>query len=331
LLVAGALGGARLDAATSKARLPVPLRGMPLTQPSNLHLLVADNPPFVLDVDSGTITRIRAAAAPRHDVVSVLAVGGRAGVIVAGYPKARMYAVSTRDTRPVYLGTGRDVVPDGDGTTLWIRSFDRPGCHLRHVSLEGRRIGGIHQFACRATIYPGGKLGLVRSRTRVLDPGTARTVLRTRYGILAVAGKNVLLAGPGPKFTLLDVVSRRERTFLSPSILSGRGDALPDYAGRSIALEFGNPAWQLTGNQVIDVWSLDTSSGALTHVPGMPAFVDLKFTSMQWTGDGRLVWLAETDRRGVVAIWNPGARQLLMKRVSLPTRMGGSDSFAVLP
>jgi hypothetical protein len=52
----------------------------------------------------------------------------------------------------------------------------------------------------------------------------------------------------------------------------------------------------------MDVWLLDTRGGGVTHLPGMPAFVDLKFTSMEWTSDGRLVVLGRSDGKGFVAV-----------------------------
>lgn len=61
----------------------------------------------------------------------------------------------------------------------------------------------------------------------------------------------------------------------------------------------------------------------------MPAAVSLKFTSMSWTGDGRLVMLAQTANRDVVAVWRPGQKRLAVRRVRLPERNGGSDSFVV--
>jgi hypothetical protein len=59
----------------------------------------------------------------------------------------------------------------------------------------------------------------------------------------------------------------------------------------------------------------------------MPAFVALKFTSMAWTGDGRLVLLGERDGKGFVGVWRPGRRRLALKSVHLPER-AGSDAFA---
>ena len=62
----------------------------------------------------------------------------------------------------------------------------------------------------------------------------------------------------------------------------------------------------------------------------MPAFVSLKRTSMAWTDDGRLVLLAESSRREVVAVWRPGRPRLALEVVRLPERTSGSDSFAPL-
>ncbi|MER3486690.1 MAG: hypothetical protein C4345_12695 [Chloroflexota bacterium] len=114
------------------------------------------------------------------------------------------------------------------------------------------------------------------------------------------------------------------------SALPGLDEPKADYQGRHVALAFADPAWQGGPSQAIDVWSLDTRSGALTHVPGMPALVRLKATSMEWTRDGRLVFLAESNERELIAVWRPGARRLTVKRVRLPSRTSGSDSFAPL-
>ena len=55
--LAGLLAAGMLLAAGTAADEPVRLQGDPLTAPSGLRLLVADDPPFVLDVDSGKSTR----------------------------------------------------------------------------------------------------------------------------------------------------------------------------------------------------------------------------------------------------------------------------------
>ena len=52
---------------------------------------------------------------------------------------------------------------------------------------------------------------------------------------------------------------------------------------------------------------------------------------MAWTHDGRLVLLAESGGKDMVAVWRPGQQRLALKIVHLPDRSdSGSDSFAPL-
>jgi len=331
LLVAAGVGGALVAVGASGTGDPVPLAGVPLTGASRLHLLVANNPPFVLDVDTGRVTPIRAPVAMKRGVLWVTAVAGVAGVVVAGDLDARIYAVRARGARPIFLGRGRSAVPSGDGNSVWIKTAGSSACGLRQVGLDGHQIEPEQPFACNETIEPGGSLGLISNRTRLIDPSTGKTLLTTRYGILAVAEKSLVLTGPEKAFTLLDTETGTQRELAWPSILHGLDTPSADYQGRLVALAFADPAWQFGAHQATDVWVLDTRTGRLTHLPGMPAFVELKFTSMQWTRGGRLVILGETGRKGFVAVWRPGAAKLQMKEVRLPQRASGSDSFAPLP
>jgi hypothetical protein len=264
-------------------------------------------------------------------VLWVTAVVGVAGLVVAGDPDERIYAVRARGARPIFLGRGRSAVPSGDGTSAWIKTAGSSACGLRQVGLDGHQIGEEQPFACNATIEPGGSLGLISNRTRIIDPSTGKTLLTTPYGVLAVAGKSIVLAGPEKAFTLLDTETGTQRELAWPSILHGLDTPSTDYQGRLVALAFADPAWHFGAHQATDVWVLDTRTGRLTHLPGMPAFVDLKFTSMQWTRGGRLAILGETGRKGFVAVWRPGAAKLQIKQVRLPQRTSGSDSFAPLP
>jgi hypothetical protein len=331
LVCIGLGGGVLVGAGASGRGDPVPLAGVPFEGVSQLHLLVANNPPFVLDVDTGRVTPIRAPVVMRRGVLSVTAVAGVAGVVVAGHPNSQIYVVRAGGARPVFLGGGSYAVPSGDGSSVWIKSVSGSACALRQVGLDGHQIGQAQSFACNETIQFGGSLGLIASRTRVIDQLTGQTRLTTPYGVLAVAGKSLVLAGPEKAFTLLDSATGTQRKLAWPSILYGLDEPKADYQGRFVALAFGDPAWQSGAHQAMDVWLLDTRTGGLTHLPGMPAFVDLKFTSMEWTGDGRLVVLGESDRRGFVAVWRPGAAKLQVRRVRLPVRTSGSDSFAPLP
>jgi hypothetical protein len=315
---------------------PRPLSGTPAGE-TGLRLLVADEPPFVLDVDAGTAMRVPGIPKLDRGVSWVVGVGGRAGVVVADsfddarLSDARLYAVLGGAPRATPLGSGRDVVPAADGSSIWVkRRTGRARCTLRHVGLDGRTLGAARTFPCASTIYDGGDVGLVVSRTRVIDPATGRTLLRTRWGIVAVAGRTLVLKGPDTQLTLLDADTRAERRLPWPSILTGIDEPAADPSGRYVALAFANPAWEGGPQQAFDAWLLDTKTGGVTQLPSMPAFVELKRTSMEWTADGRLVLLGEYRARAFVAIWRPGEKELAVKTVRLPQRAGGSDSFAPL-
>jgi hypothetical protein len=334
----GSSGGAAERPSGERQDSPAPLRGVPLGRETGLRLLVADVPPFVLDVDSGRATRMRDVPAVPRGVLWVVGVGGRAAVIVAKTEQhARLYAVAGRAARVAYLGTGTNVWPARGGGSVWVQSVAvRSRCAARLVGLDGRTLRVPRPFPCATRTDPaGGSLGVVNNRTRVLDPLTGRTILethfRTRWGILAVAGRHVLLAGPGKQFTLIDATTRVQRRLPWPSILIRLDEPAVDPRGRFVAVAFADPAWRGGGQQVTDVSLLDAKTGKLTQLPGMPAFVSLKLTSMAWTHDGRLVLLGERNRRGFVAVWRPGQRRLDLKPVQLPDRSeSGSDSFAPL-
>ena len=315
---------------------PMPLRGVPLGNGSGLRLVVADNPPFVLDVDSGRVKPIPGIPALNRGIHSVVGIGGRAAVVVAPstWPDANLYGVRGPGARVSQLGIGRIVRPAADGRGVWVfRSHGRSRCKLRQVGLDGRAIHPARAFPCTTVSDPpGGSLGLVVHRTRVLDPLSGRSVFKAPWGVVAIAGTSAVLAGPEDGLTLVDAKTGARRTLRPATGIGGEGglDApAVDPAGRFIALAFANPSWGGSSAQVQDVWVVDANTGTMTQLPGMPAFVRLKFTSMAWTHEGRLVLLGEQlGGRDFVAVWRPGWRRLAVKRMSLPEREGGSDSFA---
>jgi hypothetical protein len=329
---------------TPGARQPQALAGGPLGA-TGLRLLVADTPPLVLDVDTGRTTRVRRIPTPHLSYVVGLPGGGGVVVVRRTYPSAELYAVRGPAARVTRLASGWAVAPDADGRSVWIKSIaGRPRCTLRRVALDGRVIRGPRPFPCTRTVEAGSELGLVVHGTALYDPVTAETTLRPRPGIVAAVGTYLVLVGPRPAFdepdkpdtlTLLDAATGRRKTLPWPSVIprgtqTGLDSPAVDPRGRYVALGFGDPAWHMTGNQVTDVWILDTTTGKLTHLPGTPAFVSLKRTSMAWTADGRLVLLGHDDSGDFVAVWRPGAQRLALKRIDLGERSGGSDSFAVL-
>jgi hypothetical protein len=198
------------------------------------------------------------------------------------------------------------------------------------VSLDGRLLRRARPFPCATVSDPAaGLLGLVVRRTRVVEPESGRTVLRSQVAILAVAGRRLLLRAGRRALMLIDNETGRKRAVPWPSALEGLDDAVVDPGGRFVALSFAAPSWP-GGKQVMDAWLLDTQTGRLAQLPAMPAFVALKATSLAWRADGQLVLLGEDERRQFVALWRPGQRRLAFKLVRFPKRRGDSDSFAPL-
>ena len=134
-------------------------------------------------------------------------------------------------------------------------------------------------------------------------------------------------AGSRRPLTLWDLRVGGTSALPWPSQIGGRDEAAVHSRSGSIALAFSDPAYQGGGEQVTDLWQLEPSSRRFQQLPDMPAIVSLKFTSMQWSSDGRLVMLAETQHQDVVAVWRPGQERIAVKRVRLPLRNSGSDSF----
>jgi hypothetical protein len=309
---------------------PVPLRGTPLRGETGLRLLIAANPPVILDIDTGRAKPLPGVRPMNRGTLTIVGIAGRVAVVVARSARrhADLYAVRGREPRVSALGTGTDVIPAPDGRSVWVKSFTSASqCALRRTRLDGRQIRAPRAFPCASTIYPAGSLGVIVNRTHVIDPLTGRTILRTRWGVLATAGAKLVLAGPNNQLTLLDATTGVQQRLTRPSKLA-LDDPAVDPRGRFVALAFANPAWK--AKQILDVWLLDTKTAKLKHLPGMPALVSLKRTSMAWTDDGRLVLLGESSGRDVVAVWRPGQRHLAGKTVDLPERgESGSDSFAL--
>jgi hypothetical protein len=329
-LAALVLGLVLTGAAGGSSREPGPLRGVPLGAGTGLRLVVAAVPPFMLDVDSGRVIRVPGVPRQKRGVLWVVGVGGSGAAIVAkSAPQAKIYGV--RRNRVSNLGAGTDATPAGNGRSVWIKA-GRSSCSLRQVALDGRQLRAPRPYRCASTLRAGGTLGLVVNRTRVIDPVTGRTVLRTRSGIVAVVGRRLLLdESPGVSVTLMDATTGGRRTLRLPRTIGSLGTAAVDPQGRFVALEFGNPSWTSGPGQAFDVWLLDAVTGKLTPLPDLPAFVALKRTNMVWTDDGRLVLLAQSGGRDAVVVWRPGQERLAIKLVQLPDRgRSGSDSFALL-
>jgi len=304
---------------------PGPLRGVPLEGKTGLRLVVSYGTPVFLDVDTLRVTRVRGAPAGR--VAYVVGVHGRAVVIADPFARrGRVYALRGWASPLSPLGPGSEVASASDGRSVWIKRIVRPShCMLRKVRIDGRLLRAPKPLSCSSSIYSAGSLGLGVSSTRIVDPLTGRTVFRTPLGVVAVAGRKVVTNGP-----LVDTATGVKKRIDWPESVGTLGRIAVDVQGRRVALGFGNPSWTGPGGQAFDVRVLDTQTGKFAHVPDMPLFVWLKWTSMAWTADGRLVLVTRNDERQVVAVWRPGQGRLHLKTVRVPNRSAPVNTFAIL-
>ncbi len=135
-----------------------------------------------------------------------------------------------------------------------------------------------------------------------------------------------LTAESGYRVALVDPNSGTRRVMHWPSILSGVGGAVAQTHGPYVVLAFGDPAYP--GPQQAEALLLyNRHTHRLAGIPGFPAQIDLKFLSLAWTGDGRLVMLIQAAGATRIGIYRPGARTVALRRVHLPVRNGGSASF----
>jgi hypothetical protein len=156
-----------------------------------------------------------------------------------------------------------------------------------------------------------------------------------RRGPGAAADRLVLSGGgeadQGP-FTLTDRRTGVRQRIPRPSRVGQAGGGLLSPDRRLLAVEFGDPAWDGGPAQLMDVWLLDLRTRRWSQLPGMPVLAALKFTSMAWTGDGRLLLLGSFDGVGdALAQWRPGQDRLAVRRLQLPADRAGSDSFVPRP
>src|SRR4051794_37751707 len=109
------------SAATAATREPIDLRGTPLGAHTGLRLLVADSRPFVLDVDSGAVTRVRGlrpATVPGYTVLGVSASAAVVSDLDGAWGNKPQYLVRAGRATALYVGQARDVVA-ANGAGVW--------------------------------------------------------------------------------------------------------------------------------------------------------------------------------------------------------------------
>jgi hypothetical protein len=257
----------------------------------------------------------------------------------AGSSRAEIYVVRHGTSKAIRLATGWSVAAAPGGQAIWLLRFkDAHHCTLAETGLAGRVRRQARSIGCSWQLLDTGSGAvLVHGRT-VVEPATGR-MLPSTDTLWAIAGERALSsAGSRPPLTLTDLRNGTRQRLPWPSRIrgsqSGTDQAVVEPHGRLIALDFADPAYRGGGTQVTDVWLLDPATRRFRHVPDMPAAVLLKFTSMAWSNDGRLVMLAMPGpggTRNLVAVWKPGQRQIAVRPVQLPARTSGSDAFVIVP
>jgi hypothetical protein len=336
---------------TAQPAVPRPLHGVPLAGLTGLRLLVSADPPLVLNVDTGAVRAVTGLNVKGNPVLSVLAVGQDAVVWLdrraqsRSIPRAQIYVVRRGTTRATQIATGWQVAPADAGRAIWLVSFkDAHHCALSEIGLDGRARQRAQPIGCSTQLIDSGSGAVLVHGRRVVDAATGRTLLRTG-SLWAIAGGRALTStwtstcpglsclGPGPPLTLTDLRTGTRWRLPWPSRIGFTDQAVVRPDGRLIALDFADPAYKGGGTQVTDVWLLEPATRQFRHLPDMPAAVHLKFTSMAWASDGRLVMLAQTGGpsgdRNLVAVWTPGQRQIALRPVRLPERNSGSDTFVI--
>ena len=305
------------------SRTPTHLHGDALGSKTGLRLLVANDPPFVVDVDSGRVTPVPGVPSVKGGVLWVVSVAGRRAVIAgaATGTDAQVYGVLDRGKRVALLGRGSRIVA-ADSGSVWIRGVrDTSGCTVRQVAVRRTR----HSRAAGVSVWPGGRGRHTRvggrSRTHYRpdhEPhglqnarghlGRGRRARRSRR-----TGRSVHSGRHGHGFAAADPMARDDRQC---------GDA-----GNRSARCLCGACIRICG--ALRRLGADHGDGHADASAGMPAILSPKFTSMQWTDDGRLVLLAERrDGEGTVVVWRPGQRRLALKTFPMPEPNTGSPSFA---
>jgi hypothetical protein len=344
-LVAALAVAAGCSAAAPRAAPPPPppttaavaeyLQGRPLDGATGLRLLLASDPPRLLDVDRGISQRVVGVPAGQGPF-SVSPVGD--GAIVAA--DREVFVLRRGSGRATPVGRGGNAMASLDGRGVWLLQQGTT-CGLREVFLDGRARRPLRKLPCSAGLLAETPRGLLvwtepaadGEKSALLDPGTGRMVARYPE-VLGVVGDLVLWGdqerGAGP-FTLTNrrTGARHRVQRPTPHGLAGLGQASPD--GRLLAVEFVDLSWTRVQGQVDDIWLLDLRTRRWRHLPGTPLITGVKFMSMQWTADGRLVLAGDFERFGeAMALWRPGQDHLAIRRLDLPD-YAGSDTFVAFP
>jgi hypothetical protein len=350
----------RLASPLRPASSLTPLGGPPLAGATHLTLAVSENggSVFLVDVDHA-----RARAVPG------LGVSPKQGpqVTLSAYG-SRVLASVTRSNCQMWVSCakGQASFPDSESEFLISRTgsvrriatfaltrhqsttqaFDSTSTLVGTWPHRGPCTLALEPGSHRAVRVPCGYIGPDTANglwigngnvEMLVDPLNGRVLERQR-----ATGVQIRLPGdfalesaaiPGAtNLTLVNLATGARRPLGWPSTLRFGYRVVPAPHGPLAALFFGDPFHPVAGqsvNQAADVWVLNTTTGALTHVPGFPALELLKQSSIAWTAKDQLVIAARGGGRTVVGVWKPGQSTLRLRAV--PGLDGYSQFVALSP
>jgi hypothetical protein len=338
-----ALAAAVILAAVSVALIALPGEGRgeqgasgpshtPVTPPSQgspgLRLLVADVPPFLLDVDRGTVQPITGLPTTGDRGASVLPLGKEALVLSYRYcarcQNSSAYVVRRGSTVATGLGTALDFVPSREGNGVWRLTQDAGRCTIREVGFDGRPLRAAWGVRCGTDPIAELPAGLFLSYTgpqgndahnALLKPDGS--VVRLPYQDAQPVVGNLVLTGIDQRTPLLlhDVASGASERLSWPARLHfGLGEVTGQPNGYLATVDFA----RYSPKHRYDLWLLDTRTRRWQHLPGMPAHLIPKVTDVEWTADGRVVILSGH----FLGVWRPGEPRLVVRRVKPPRQPG---------
>ena len=130
------------------AGVPRYLHGQPLTGQTGLRLLMASDPPRLVDVDRGTSLPVSGVAGQAPFSVAELGAGA---IILAD---RQVFGLGPGSARARPLGRGGTAVTSLDGRGVWLLEQGRR-CRLREVGLDGRARVELIRVALKAWAVPG--------------------------------------------------------------------------------------------------------------------------------------------------------------------------------
>jgi hypothetical protein len=301
---------------------------------TGIRLIASENGgrPYLIDLDSSSAQPVTGLALPasvgapeRTSVQPLIPFDAGALAFVRTQPCTRCGSTQVeylidrqgraRRLGALSLGYHQTFTPAIGSTAGWVYTWPHRGpCSL-----------ALEPGAQRAVTVPcGGLFGVSSAGVLIggllVDPMTGHVRLRVKtagrsieliHGTLALGAAGA--SGDLTSLALVDLRTGARRPLGWPSRLHFGFQVFPAPHGPLVALLFGQPWYP--PSQAADVWVLNTSTGSLTEVPGFPALELLKFSTIAWTADDRLVVASTGPRRTIVGVWRPGQRTMALRTV----------------